>query len=540
MGAVLPIWSGVSLRGSAAAVRIRASAHREGACERFQWFEAHPDVTASPGRRRQDRAPFVVGEVLDLVASGLSVRALGDQQARTAWIRARAARVKDRHRVYVERAAEAILDSFLDLDEEYGPLTYRGLHGEWQAPSGATLYTWAMNFDGPGGYREVRRIRVGSAHDPDSDTRAWTVHAAKILAELQWPTPCTRVVVREVGALDGSSRVHLDANPAQVANAYEVELRPALRGIVSKDGLRPGWDCPRCVLVEQCDALVPAPDALGQTRPGSRTRSIAASDLSLYGQCPARWYYTRELKLPRSPGDETGLLRGVAIHEWLRRAHERGTPCTVADLPEDPANQAWLTAQQYEVARTFLLEHVALCPLRSETATVVAIEHTYHLHDRVADLVAVTKPDLVLRRGDTLVLRETKSSQTVSAGASRAEVSSRYVQVNLGLCILDSLAAHHGCASAEFELELVTPSGGRVWSWSTANATEFAVARADVAGRVGAWLHDQSWTPAPSPLCGACDVREWCSERDAHANRPAAGGGGAEEGDLSWRPGEPF
>lgn len=540
MGASLPVWDGVTLLGSTARVRVRASAHAEGTCERYQWLEAHPNVTVVPTRRAQGRSPFLPSDLLDVVESGLSVPSIDEQRTRTAWIRAQVARLPERHRAYVEHAAEALLDLFLDLGEESGPLTYRGRHGEWQAPSGALLYAWAMYFEGPGGYREVRRVRTGSAHEPDRGNRAWTLHAAQVVAQLPWSIPCARVVVREVGAVDGSSLVHLDVSPMELAEMFESELRPALRQIVTGRDTTPGWDCPRCALVGRCEALIPAGRALGQSRAGPRTRSLSAADLDAYDRCPAHWYYTRELKLRRTHRDETAIYRGVAIHEWLRRAHARATACTPDDLPADPGDQAWLPPQEYGVARPYLIHHATRCPLEGDATTAVAIEQTYHLYDATADLIVVTKPDLVLRRGDTLVLRETKSSETVSAGASRAEISSRYTQVNLGLSLLDSLAAHHGCVNAEFELELLTPAGGQTWSWSTSNQTELTVARSDIAQRVAAWQGDEIWKPAPNALCEFCDVREWCSERDTYANSPSVSADATGNDGANWRPGDPF
>lgn len=405
-----------------------------------------------------------------------------------------------------------------------------------------------MLFAGPDGLREIRRLRIGPAHNPDERDRLWDVQAAHILANLPWPSPCTRVVVREVGGVDGSSIVHLDLTPAEAAAAFEADLRPALLSITRSHDARPGNSCVECALVRQCEALVPANGALAQTARGPRRRSLSATDLARYDDCPAAWYYSRELNLPKSPAGSQALLRGSAVHEWLSAAHARGVPCAVEDLPADSGAQDWLSPEAYEAAYPHLVHHVPLCPLAVGPVTVVASERTFHLFDPASDVVVVIKPDMLLRRGRTLILREVKSSESVLITATRSEISSRFVQVHVGLAVIDALAAHHACDSGALELELLTPVGGRLWSWSSAHPMELGVARADIARRVAVWQADDRWEPKPNPLCVTCEVREWCSERDTFANNPPSGlarsgpgpavPGGATG--MSWHPGEPF
>lgn len=538
MAPTLPTWSGVTLRGSSAGVRVKASMH-DGACQRKRWLDAHPNVSATPSSPGGS-GPVVVGEVADLIVAALRQPRIDEHAPRSAWIRSQLGRYSDRHRIYLEHATETLIDLSLYLDEVHGPFTSRGLHASWTAPSGSELYAWALYFEGPGGLREARRIRMGSARGVDEQSRLWALHAARAVAgdSGQWRMPCERVVVREVGAYDGSDVVVLDIGRAELEGRYAADLRPALLSMLAEHDATPGFGCADCRIAPTCGALISADGMLGVTaRASGRRRSIAASDLELHDRCPSRWYFERELHLPKETALGDAAARGIAVHAWLRHAHARGVPCALSDLPDSADAQGWIAPSDYEMALPFLVQHVADCPLAVPGTSVLAHERTFHLFDAMANAVVAIKPDLVLQRGTTLVIVETKSSETVPVSSSRSEISSRYMQVNVLLCAAEALAASFGCNSATVELELVTASAWGRWSWDAGTALELSVARSDVGGRATSLLTDTAFDPRPGPLCISCSVRQWCASRDAYDPSTASATG---VNNQAWTPGEPF
>ena len=113
----------------------------------------------------------------------------------------------------------------------------------------------------------------------------------------------------------------------------------------------------------------------------------------------------------------------MALAAWILREGEpftsgcaqrtsRQVPCSAADLPEPtvPAGFGTLTPEEYRVAYRSLRQDLNVCPLRDPGTAVVHVEQALHGFDRTADVVVVLKPDVLLRRGDALVMREVKTT----------------------------------------------------------------------------------------------------------------------------------
>lgn len=537
MAQPLPTWAGVTLGGDPRRVKVKPAMHADSACPRSRWITAHPDTRVLPPRRKGASPHFPLGAVLDLTVAAATRAELQAPTARAAWLRQQAKSAHPRHRSYIEQAVEALLDLFSALNETDGPYTIRDTNLSWTGARGGSLTTWGLNLEGPEGLREAWHLRVGSARPAAGSDAMSAVQTAKVLREQVWSDPCRRVRVRDVGAADGTATTWVDATTVEVDHAYDNALRPALMTLLDPAPAPvPGFACARCDVAHSCESLPRVDGALGQKQSTSWRRSVSATDLERYARCPAAWHYRYEMHLPHDEVGSDALVRGAAVQEWLKARHSRGVPCTPADL----ADHAGLDLEAFQSAVPYLTNHIDRCPLTAPGTRVIVNDETLHCYDQMADIVVVTKPDLLLSRGQTLVIRETKSSATVSAAATRSEISSRYLQVHLGLVLAEALAAAYGCTEALMELELLTPAGAQVWSWRTSAPVEMQVAKDDVSQRVQNWLADTSWDPRPSPICAYCDVASWCDVADAYAAGVASPPPSGPACGSAWSPVDPF
>lgn len=492
-------------------------------CGRHLAFKARPKVTPAAWRRSfSDDLPFVLRDVLDLVAEAHGAAGTDTYAGLREWLARRldARGVSRLLRPYVEAAVENVLDAHDAIEQDLGPLQLL-VSSPIIGPRGRQLTAWGPLYTTRDGVREIRRVRVGPAHDrPTDGDRLWAVTAAHVAAAFPAGPATRRVRVVEIGAADGSSTVLFDGTPDEAAATFAGKARGRASSLVDHDHVVPCQSCGDCKAAGVCSALVQVDGMLGQTEAGVASRSVAPTALEKYATCPAQWLLDAELHLPKERDGGEAVTRGKGVHRWLEAAHGRGVACRVDDLP-DPAVGAGLgladgllSAGDYALARPYLLNHVAVCPLGVENASVVAVEQAIYAWDAAAHVVPVTKPDLVYRLSDRLIIRETKSMQ--APPADKHEAYSRHLQVPFMLALLASgLQERHGADSGVVELEILGPHGAVVWTWNTGDPVDLAVARADVRRAVDDWHVDTTWDTRIGPHCSWCPVREWCPDRDA-------------------------
>ncbi|MHB1800056.1 MAG: PD-(D/E)XK nuclease family protein [Actinomycetes bacterium] len=466
-------------------------------------------------------SPFPLGDVLGLVAEAHRTDGIATYPQMKAWLSDALDR-RGTHRLlrpYVEVAVENVLDAHDVIEAVLGPLRLI-VSNPLVGPANRQLTAWGPLYATEDGTREIRRVRLGSAHEDPSDAdMRWAAMAAHVAAVFRPNDPPGRVRVVEIGAADGSTKVLFDGTPTDATALFHAQARDKANHLVAQDHVVACSSCGDCKAAGACTALLQVDGMLGQTGPGVASRSIAPTALEKYATCPAQWLLDADLHLPKEDSGSEALDRGNAVHRWLEAAHGRGVACAPADLPDPAAGAGFglaedvLTREEYDLARPYLTGHVDACPLAAQGAAAVAVEQMIHGWDATANLVAVTRPDLLYRVGDRLIIRETKTMKTAAAG--QQEAYDRHLQVPFMLVLLASgLAAEHGVSAGSVELEVLGPDGAQVWAWSTDDPVDLAVARADVRRAVESWHLDTAWSTRTGPHCAWCPVRRWCPDRD--------------------------
>lgn len=219
--------------------------------------------------------------------------------------------------------------------------------------------------------------------------------------------------------------------------------------------------------------------------------------------------------------------RGRAVHLWLKTAHSRGLRCSEEDLPDVRESHhvavSELNEDSYGAALPFLRQHLKHCPM-SEGVRILSADERLYGWDVTADAVVVSKPDLLYMRDESLVVRETK---TTNLGLPEDEASARDSFDEIVYWLLSLLdrgwRQHYGVESAVVELEILSGSGSALYSYPTTDSTLMLIAETRVMHRVSGWHYDTEWPTKPSEHCRTCPMAVWCPDRERYLNaRPDA------------------
>ncbi|MDX6738456.1 PD-(D/E)XK nuclease family protein [Actinocorallia sp. A-T 12471] len=337
--------------------------------------------------------------------------------------------------------------------------------------------------------------------------------------------PPDRVRIVKVGSADGRTETVFD-EPRSVAERLFVELgSPALRNILSDDSRRPGRDCYECKIRPSCRALHRRPGVLGVEQPLA-WRSWSVTVGRYHADCPAKAHF-RQVGLPSHDAQENpkAVRQGKAVHDWLRRMHERTPvrPCTEDDLPDDPntwASERWdLAAIDSRNAWDMLRMHLEVCPLTGLGADDKARpEQRLVIEDRRANVLIVADADLLYRRNGSWCYREVKT--TTKVGRSGGEqLLTRYPQLALAVLLFEFGEIPLGPSSL-IELEVLRSDEPDIRLLDPRSARIRAAAREVIAGLVGPWHSDTEYTPTPSEkVCRSCGYQRWCSVAETEAPR---------------------
>ncbi|MEO6605191.1 MAG: PD-(D/E)XK nuclease family protein, partial [Aeromicrobium sp.] len=500
-------------------------------CGASMALKIRPDVRSDRWQRSfGSEKTFILGEVVQLVRGAHVADEANDPATLPAWLQEQLERRKVHRllRPYAMKAVPNVLQAHWDIEDEIGELRMiRSDPSIGQPPK--TLWVWAPLYCTEFGIREIRRYRLGGAHArPTEDDMIWAHTAAHIAAKYDAQPAVTRVRVVEIGAGDGSLNVLFDGSPEQATREYDAHVRQIAAELGDHTDIRPGFGCSSCKIAGICEALTPVPGMLGQAGKGYASRSVAPSDLDRYRTCPAQWLMASDLHLPRTDEYTEAQTRGLLVHEWLETAHRREIGCTDADLPEPGTGmglaQGVMTPEEYAVAHPFLRHHVSTCPLAADSVKVLEVEQSSFGFDADADVVAVTKPDLIYRIGDRLVVREFKTSSSLPKGGAE-QLYSQTTQVAFLLSMLSSgLKDAYGASTATLEVEVLTPDGSEMYAWDLEDDDVLAHARDDLAAAANRWHLDSTWETNPGDHCLWCPVRQWCPDSDAF--QKAVGGTG--------------
>jgi hypothetical protein len=403
------------------------------------------------------------------------------------------------------------------------------------------ITAWGRRYRNPNGsIRELRLPRVGSARAQERDPAEVAV-AAYVAAfgmpadrPQRWsdqfrahacPERVTQVRVVEYGCADGLVQVLFDGTRSEAEAAFRDLGSPRLREAVSGRAERPGEGCADCKLLTACRTLPRVPGLLGILGAGQPLRTWSVTNGRDYAICPAR-DHLRRLHLPRAGEYGQAARRGKAVHARIEELHRRhpAQPCTEQDLRPDLEQwqQEWqLDAEQATLGARQLAWHLPVCPLAPGTGVgQVRPEPSLALHDPLADVIVLAKPDLLYQDRGAWVWRETKTD-----GRTRArdtDLLEKYPQTALAAVMLaaDVLGGEHD--GSRVELEILRPDGPDIHLLDPHDPAVAGHAREIVRDLAAAWHGDLLLDPRPGPWCADCEVSRWCTARPQASERSAA------------------
>ncbi len=427
------------------------------------------------------------------------------------------------------------------------------------------LWTWAIHhLSADGRLREVHLLRwqdatLSTLSDAEIAGIAEIASAGVVAAHGKWyqrfiplpdaeqPPAPERVVVRLIGVLDGSVDARFDGTVDQ-AHALFTRQVPGALTVLAGGSIRPSHACAGCNVREVCPGLPAMPGLLGVAGFSPTTRSLSPSMLRTHRACARQLYLTRDLGLPRERQEGSAALRrGSEVHEWLRRAHERGRACRGEDLPDWSGEQAgaagtgnadrgaerplhdemgW-SREEYQDYLPYLRQHLDHCPWALDGVEAVLGELDVTVWDTDANVVFSTRPDSAHLGADgRWTLRETKTLSPRHLPTDPTDLLGAYPQVAAAVCLLADGYRPDAQPQEEpgrVELELLGIDEGHVVSYDASDPYVVLVARTALADRVDSWLHDTVHAVGEPAPCHSCEVTRWCAERPEGAAPPGAG-----------------
>jgi hypothetical protein len=569
-----PLWP---VNGSLLHVRVTASLLGRvvpRACPEFLAAKAHPEVFPRPERyvpRRYHRfETFTLGlvvEAVKLVESG-QLRAAADEAWSAVAVRAVAAaelggaargEVHPAARRWATYAVATYLETSETLAQQHAaaggsPLRLDELRALGHQRDGAVreVAVWGLAYASEDGRtRELRtlRLRSPSAARPRTAQEvatyaAVTANGRRVLegGAARWSDPfevaladpepdLVRVV--DVGLGDGSTVVLWEGTPHQAQSTYGGVARPLVPAVTDGGTPVPQRSCAECKVRPVCTELPTRPGLLGLPDQGTHPRVLAPSKLWTYQVCPAKYLLTTDLRLPAGPREQTAsMVRGTRVHRWLEQAHLRGFACGTDDLPADGgglgdeaarlAAGAGLDPSELRDVVPWLAQHVVVCPFAALPDVAASVpERDVVVDDTDADVLVVTRPDLLLATPAGPVWRETKTL-AVMPTLDDLELLPAYPQAAVGVCALADRAVTDptvmsvsGPAPGAVELELLTATGARLVRYDAGDEATVLAARRALAEATYAWHQDDEFPTRPGTACAFCEVAQWCPDANA-------------------------
>ncbi|WP_234545277.1 PD-(D/E)XK nuclease family protein [Streptomyces shenzhenensis] len=489
-------------------------------------LKVRPDVRGEAWQRRWDDShPFLLGIIREIACAIHDDPRIDTWHGMQSVISERLSQISlhPATRRYAEHAIAGYLEAHDALSAETPGLKFRSFDPKIFPEPGGTLWVWGPLYEDGNGIREVRKMRFGSVREKPVTPEPWTAVAAHVASLFRPTQNISRIRVVEIGLEDSSFQVLFDENPEEARSAFTSIALPNLHKIIRGDTYHPGSFCKDCKIAGSCSALEKLDGFLGQSTPGSATRSVSARDIELYKTCPAQWFITRSQHLPQKDSSGPASHRGRLVHGWIAKAHSRSVRCTVQDIGsfDDPDSfTSTLSPDEYAEIQPFLAQHVEICPVRDETQ-VISIEAPVYGYDALADVIIVSAPDMIyVDADDSLVIRETKTTSR-DMPQDDAEAFDQFFAVAWLLSLFASgYRGPYQSASARLELEVITSDASRVFEWDLKDKGVLRMAQKEVRRRVKSWHGDVTWAATPGRHCTWCPVRGWCPEaqRDDESN----------------------
>jgi hypothetical protein len=361
---------------------------------------------------------------------------------------------------------------------------------------------------------KIRELRLPVTRGDRHRTDAERSIAALVAAEGA-PAPLPEHVrVLQVGVFDGHVEPLFEGGREAARALFEVYGKEELEKAVDSTEYRPGFACTKCSYVSVCPVLKRAPGLLGIEDRQRPRRSWSPSNGRAYRACATR-DYLRRLNLPvdwaieHSPTAE----RGRAVHDFLARRHdvEPQRRCTL-DIPA-----GWIDAKyrlpddEQLLGLQLLRHHAAVCPLRHAEPGSVRVEPSLTFIDEDADIIVITKPDLLYRDGDSWVWREVKTRLREKRWSP--DLLEGNPQLALAVLLVERGELGGSRTRARVELEVLHPGGADLEVIDPFTSSVRRAAEAVLHEHVRDWHTDDRAIPRPGPECARCEVARWCTAR---------------------------
>lgn len=528
-------------------IRVKASlAARHGSsCPGYLWKEVRPALRPDTDDWWFPREPwpFMQGVIVDAVRR--ISRGADPEEVLSSAVEAeqRGVPLHPGVQEYVQHAIRA----YLDVHESRMALLGTELHHHGERTIDTPrrgLQGWGLWLeDSSGSFREVRRLRNGTARGTDRADMVWAAVMAKLAVDGRTESAAgpdsdpELVVVAEVGLGDSSDVEVFRGSASEARDLWDRIGRPAVTEMISSDSLRPGFSCSSCFWLTTCPAVPVSRGALGLSKAPFR-RSVSAADLDLYARCPAQYGMRRIFYVPADSVDDTDAqLRGLLTHRWLAHAHSRPgpNPCAEDDLPLDGIDSLGvLSGHEASVVAPFLVDHPRDCALAKSRIRSLEVEPRRQLFDPDADVLMVASPDLAIVDDGIEIWRETKTTVN-EFPPSIEDLLQTFTSASFDMVLLAELSSTQvGEPVGTVEFEILRPFESAVYFLDVADSRLLDLARRRITELALHWSQDVELAATPGPLCGWCSVRQWCPSADAtaHGQKPAETAGPDETSDV--------
>lgn len=330
----------------------------------------------------------------------------------------------------------------------------------------------------------------------------------------------TRIRIREIGCLDQSVSLIVDTNPTEARKWFEQKTFEVAKERINGGLAKPSSNCRNCKANIYCPTLAIKPGILGITSYAPWPKSYSPSKLNIYRKCPRQYYLIEELGL-RTLSELTSQSqqRGLLVHQWLEKAHNRNKKCQESDLlinnkiGEISHDLSW-TMSEIDATKDYLNQHISNCSIDSNTKVETEVEVV--AFDTDSDITIGTRPDILYVKNNTLYWREVKTTNNIK-DIENDLFFDVYPQLPLAVklvssnCIPKNILNKLGnFEKIVLELELITPNAQKIISWDCNDSKVLNKAWSVLAEQVDNWASDTLFAPSTNPPCNWCKVKDFC------------------------------
>lgn len=333
-----------------------------------------------------------------------------------------------------------------------------------------------------------------------------------------WPAP-EQVRIRELGVLDGSQKLIFDESHTNL-DLPNPDFYSLISSRLVGGEQKVSSECLKCRANPVCPTLPTVAGLLGVINTSESVKSFSPSKLNTYLRCNHAYFLQHELSLPSLPQLSTvHQERGLSVHAWIEEAHKRNQACQKSDLPSEKdfgeiANRLAWNSEQVAASEAYLRHHLKTCPIKSGTQLKNEVE--MWVMDSDSQSLVGTRPDLIYFAKNTLVWRETKSTDKNYEVSPEAFLDI-YPQIPLAIVLMNRVKnlpnipqEWSQAAKRRVELEILTKDSATLIEFDISDPLITSLAWQKLAQAADFWINDKEFIPTQNPPCNWCSVSKWC------------------------------